>query len=73
LDLRKLRYWAFESGLISINNKFCLLDSAVSEESGNKAFLLRGLQSQKTFLPKQKPFFPSLATIKQHLTKKFLQ
>lgn len=71
LALCKLHHWAFDNGLISIDDKFCLLVSNAFEESGNEAFLLRSLQSQKIFLPKQKPFFPSLATIQWHRSNKF--
>ncbi len=71
LALCKLHHWAFEYGLISIDNEFRMLVSSAFEESGNEAFLLRRLQSQKIFLPKQKPFFPSLATIQWHQVNKF--
>lgn len=71
LALCKLHHWAFDNGLISIDDKFRLLVSTAFEESGNEAFLLRRLQSQKVFLPKQKPFFPSLATVEWHRMNKF--
>lgn len=71
LALGKLHHWAFDNGLISIDDEFRLLVSTAFEESGNETFLLRRLQSQKIFLPKQKPFFPSLATIDWHRNNKF--
>ncbi|MFN2453144.1 MAG: HNH endonuclease [Pyrinomonadaceae bacterium] len=71
LALCKLHHWAFDNGLISIDDKFRLLVSTLFEESGNEAFLLRCLQAQPILLPKQKPFFPSLATILWHRTSKF--
>lgn len=73
LALCKLHHWAFDNGLISIDHNFCLLVSTAFEESGNEAFLLCRLQSQKIVLPKQKPFFPSLATIEWHRSNKFNQ
>jgi putative restriction endonuclease len=71
LALCKIHHWAFDSGLISIDDNFCLLVSSAFEERGNEAFLLRGLQTQKIFLPKQKPFFPALTNIQKHREIKF--
>lgn len=71
ISLCKLHHWAFEIGLISINDKFQIIVSASFEESGNEAFLLRRLQTQTILLPKQKPFFPSLMTIRWHRENRF--
>ncbi|HEX8369624.1 MAG TPA: HNH endonuclease [Pyrinomonadaceae bacterium] len=71
LALCKLHHWAFDNGLISIDDKFRLLVSSAFEESADEALLLRRLQAQKIFLPKQKPFFPSLRTIQWHRSNKF--
>jgi putative restriction endonuclease len=71
LALCKIHHWAFDTGLISIDDDFCLLVSTSFEERGNNAFLLRELHSQKILLPKQKPFFPSLANIQKHREIKF--
>lgn len=66
LALCKLHHWAFDNGLISIDDDFRLLVSPVFKEDGNEGFLLNRLRSQKIFLPKEKPFFPSQETIKWH-------
>lgn len=71
ISLCKLHHWAFEIGLISINDKFQIIVSKSFEESGNEAFLLRRLQTQPILLPKQKPFFPSLMTIRWHRENRF--
>lgn len=71
LALCKLHHWAFDNGLISIDDNLSLLISPAFEENGNEAFLLRRLQTQKIFLPKQKPFFPSLSAIEWHRENKF--
>jgi putative restriction endonuclease len=71
VSLCKLHHWAFEIGLISISDKFQIIVSASFEESGNEAFLLRRLQAQTILLPKQKPFFPSLMTIRWHREHRF--
>ncbi len=72
LALCKLHHWAFDNGLISIDDKFCLLVSTAFEESGNEAFLLRRLKSQTIFLPKQKPFRPSLTMIRWHRQNQYM-
>lgn len=72
LALCKLHHWAFDNGLISIDDKFCMLVSTAFEESGNEAFLLRRLKSQTIFLPKQKPFRPSLTMIRWHRQNQYM-
>jgi hypothetical protein len=41
------------------------------EESGNEAFLLRSLQEKEIYLPKEKPFRPSLTMIRWHRDNQF--
>ena len=72
LALCKLHHWAFDKGLVSIDDKFCLIISAAFEESGDEAFLLNRYRSRSILLPKQKPFFPALSTIRWHRTNKFM-
>ena len=72
LALCKLHHWAFDKGLISIDDKFCLIVSEGFEESGEEALLLRRFKSQPILLPKQKPFFPALVTIRWHRVNKFV-
>ena len=71
LALCKLHHWAFDNGLISIDDDFCLLISPRFEENGNEAFLLRQLHSRKIFLPKQQSFLPSFGAIQWHRNNKF--
>lgn len=71
--LCKLHHWAFDNGLISLDDKYKLIVSTAFEEKGHKAMLLKTLQSQIILLPKQKPFCPSLQSIRWHREKKFLQ
>lgn len=66
LALCKLHHWAFDNGLISIDDKFCLLVSITFEESGNEYFALNNLQSKSIFLPKEKPFRPSISMLRWH-------
>lgn len=66
LALCKLHHWAFDNGLVSIDDEFRLLSSTAFEESGNEAFLLRNLWAKEIHLPKEKPFRPSLTTIRWH-------
>jgi len=71
LALCKLHHWAFDNGLISIDDKFCLLVSVTFEESGNEYFALNNLQSKSIFLPKEKPFRPSISMLRWHRANKF--
>lgn len=71
LALCKLHHWAFDNGLISIDDKFCLVVSNVFEESGNEHFSLNNLQSKSIFLPKEKPFRPSISMLRWHRANKF--
>lgn len=71
--LCKLHHWSFDNGLISLDDKYKLIVSTAFEEKGHKAMLLKTLQSQTILLPKQKPFFPSIHSLRWHREKKFLQ
>jgi putative restriction endonuclease len=71
LALCKLHHWAFDNGLISIDDNFCLLVSSAFEEGGNETFAFRQLKSQKIFLPRQKPYFPIITNIQKHREMKF--
>lgn len=66
LALCKLHHWAFDNGLISIDDNFCLLVSNNFEESGNEMFAFHKLKTQKILLPKQETFFPLLEIIQWH-------
>lgn len=71
LALCKLHHWAFDNGLISIDDNFCLLVSSAFEEGGNETFAFRQLKSKKIFLPRQKPYFPTITNIQKHREMKF--
>lgn len=66
LSLCPLHHWSFDKGLFSIDDDYKVIVSNNFEESGNKAFLLRSLQAKEIYLPKEKPFHPSLTMIRWH-------
>jgi putative restriction endonuclease len=66
LALCPLHHWSFDKGLFSIEDNYKMIVSTNFEESGNEAFLLRSLQSREIYLPKEKPFRPSLTMIRWH-------
>lgn len=66
LALCPLHHWSFDKGLFSIEDNYKMIVSTNFEESGDEAFLLRSLQSREIYLPKEKPFRPSLTMIRWH-------
>ena len=66
LSLCPLHHWSFDKGLFSIDDDYKMIVSGNFEESGNEAFLLRNLQAKEIYLPKEKPFRPSLTMIRWH-------
>lgn len=68
IALCKLHHWAFEYGLIAIDNDYKMIVSTNFEERGNEPFLLRSLRAKGIYLPKEKPFRPSLTMIRWHRT-----
>ena len=66
LSLCPLHHWSFDKGLFSIDDDYKMIVSGNFEESGNEAFLLRSLQTKEIYLPKEKPFRPSLTMIRWH-------
>lgn len=71
LALCKLHHWAFDIGLLAINDSYKLLVSTSFDEKGPSELLLNNLRSKKMLLPRQKPFFPSLQAVRHHREKKF--
>lgn len=71
LSLCPLHHWSFDKGLFSIDDDYKMIVSANFEESGNEAFLLRSLQAKEIYLPKEKPFRPSLTMIRWHRENQF--
>lgn len=66
LALCPLHHWSFDKGLFSIEDNYKMIVSTNFEESGNEAFLLRSLQAKEIYLPREKPFRPSLTMIRWH-------
>lgn len=66
LSLCPLHHWCFDRGLFSIDDNYKMIVSANFEESGSEAFLIRSLESKEIYLPKEKPFRPSLTMIRWH-------
>lgn len=73
LALCKLHHWAFDEGLLALDNTYVLLVSTAFDETGPPALLLKNLQSKKILLPSQKPFFPSIQAVRRHRESKFQQ
>ncbi len=71
LSLCPLHHWAFDKHLFSIDDNYKMIVSSTFEESGNEAFLLRSLEKKEIYLPKEKPFRPSLTMIRWHRENKF--
>lgn len=71
LSLCPLHHWSFDKGLFSIDDDYKMIVSGNFEESGNEAFLLRSLQAKEIYLPKEKPFRPSLIMIRWHRENSF--
>lgn len=72
LSLCPLHHWSFDKGLFLIDEDYKMIVSSNFEESGNEAFLLRSLQTKEIFLPKEKPFRPSLTMIRWHRENSFV-
>jgi putative restriction endonuclease len=66
LSLCPLHHWSFDKGLFSIDDDYKMIVSGNFQESGNEAFLIRSLQAKEIYLPKEKPFCPSLTMIRWH-------
>lgn len=71
LALCKLHHWAFDNGLMSLDDKYKLLVSDAFDERGHPALLLRNLRNESILLPAQKPFFPALHAVRWHRANKF--
>ncbi len=66
LSLCPLHHWSFDRGLFSIDENYKMIVSNNFDESGNDAFLIKNLEAKELFLPKEKPFRPSLTMIRWH-------
>lgn len=71
LALCKLHHWAFDLGLLSLDDRYKLLVSTAFDEKGPTTFRLRNLCDKSILLPSAKPYFPSLYAMRWHREKKF--
>lgn len=71
LALCKLHHWAFDIGLVALDDTYHLLISNAFDEKGPSSFLLKTLKDKTILLPSQKPFFPSLHSVRWHRERKF--
>jgi len=71
ISLCKLHHWAFDRGLFSINDNYKMIIASTFSENGNEQFSLHNLQTKNIFLPKEKPFRPSISMLRWHRENKF--
>ncbi|HEX8091513.1 MAG TPA: HNH endonuclease [Blastocatellia bacterium] len=71
LALCKTHHWAFDSGLLSLDDRYKLLVSGAFDETGPAALLLRNLKENPILLPPQKPFHPALHAVRWHRANRF--
>ncbi|MEW6126193.1 MAG: HNH endonuclease [Acidobacteriota bacterium] len=71
LALCKLHHWAFDIGIIALDDRYKIMVSSAFEESGSKEMVIKSLRGKEIILPPQKPFFPSLHSIHWHRSHKF--
>lgn len=66
IALCKLHHWAFEYGLILLDDNLHLLIAENFNEQSPPALLLRNLHGNVIHLPSKKPYQPSLQAVRQH-------
>ena len=71
ISLCKLHHWSFDKGLFSIDDNYKIVVAETFSESGNEKFSLHKLQSKLIFLPKEKPFCPSITMLRWHRENQF--
>lgn len=71
LALCKIHHWAFDSGLLSLDDRYKLLVSGAFDETGPAALLLSNLKENPILLPPQKPFHPALHAVRWHRAHRF--
>jgi putative restriction endonuclease len=72
LALCKMHHWAFDSGLLSLDDRYKILVSGAFNETGPINLLLSNLRDNPILLPPQKPFYPALHAVRWHRTHRFL-
>lgn len=71
LALCKLHHWAFDVGMIAIDDRYKILVSPAFEEESSKEMSIKALGGRGIMLPPQKPFFPALHSVRWHRNNKF--
>jgi putative restriction endonuclease len=71
LALCKIHHWAFDSGLLSLDDRYKLLVLGAFDETGPAALLLSNLKENPVLLPSQKPFHPALHAVRWHRANRF--
>ena len=71
LALCKIHHWAFDNGLLSLDDRYKLIISSTFDETGPAALLLHNLKDNQILVPSQKPFHPSLHAVRWHRTNRF--
>jgi putative restriction endonuclease len=66
LALCKMHHWAFDGGLLSIDDRYKILVSSAFNETGPTGLLLSNLRDNPILLPSQKPFHPVLQAVRWH-------
>lgn len=72
LALCKIHHWAFDGGLLSLDDRYKILVSRAFNETGPASLLLSNLRDNLILLPPQKPFHPALHSVRWHRARKFL-
>jgi putative restriction endonuclease len=71
LALCKIHHWAFDNGLVSLDDRYKLIVSDSFDEKGPTALLLSTLRDKPILLPSQKPFRPALHAVRWHRVNRF--
>lgn len=71
LALCKIHHWAFDNGLVSLDDRYKLIISDSFDEKGPAALLLSTLRDKPVLLPSEKPFRPALHAVRWHRANRF--
>src|SRR5205085_6153280 len=71
LALCKIHHWAFDNGLLSLDDRYKLIISSTFDETGPATLLLHNLKDNQILEPSQKPFHPSLHAVRWHRANRF--
>jgi putative restriction endonuclease len=71
LALCKIHHWAFDTGIVSLDDRYKVIVSDSFDEKGPAALLLSTLRDKPILLPSQKPFRPALHAVRWHRANRF--